>query len=311
MAITRNNPRHPSRGTGQKDKASKPKKNMDNELRIVAHLLKGRTVNFVETPNKGGVIDPKYLVFHYTAGRNAQASIDWLTNPDAKASAHLVVGRDGKITQLAPFNIKTWHAGRSAWDGLSGINTHSIGVEMDNAGPLTFEGTTLKAWFGKDYPKTQAVHAKHKLDQEPQWWHAYTEIQITTATELAKLLVKSYNLKEIVGHEDIAPGRKRDPGPAFPLSHIQALVMGRPEDDSDVYSVTTTRLNIRKGPGTEYDAVAAPLHQGTNVIMLEKRDRWSKVKVDDEDRVEEKDIEGWVYNKYLESQNSLEVPVIS
>ena len=301
MANTRNKTRRTSTGTRLKNNSSKPPKNIDNELRIVDHHLTGRTVNFVETPNKGGVINPKYLVFHYTAGRSAQASIDWLTNPDAKASAHLVVGRDGKITQLAPFNIKTWHAGRSAWDGLSGINTHSIGIEMDNAGPLTIEGTKLKAWFGKEYPKPHAVHAKHKLDQEPRWWHAYTAIQIITATDLAKLLVKSYNLKEIVGHEDIAPGRKKDPGPAFPLSHIQALVMGRPEDDDDVCSVTATRLNIRKGPGTEFDSVAAPLHQGTRVLMLEKRDRWSKVKVDDDDSVEEKDIEGWVYNKYLES----------
>jgi N-acetylmuramoyl-L-alanine amidase len=60
-----------------------------------------------ETPNCGGIIEPKYLVFHFTAGSSAEGSVEWLCNPDATASAHIVVGRDGKITQLAPFNVKT------------------------------------------------------------------------------------------------------------------------------------------------------------------------------------------------------------
>ena len=163
---------------------------------IREHRLRGKGVTHVETPNKGGRIEPKYLVFHYTAGRNAQSSVNWLTNPDASASAHLVVGRDGKVTQLAPFTTKTWHAGRSHWDGLVGLNQHSIGIEIDNAGPLKLVGTKLQAWFGKTYPKSQAFHGKHKLEDEFRWWHAYTEIQIATAVELAKLLVKSYQLKE-------------------------------------------------------------------------------------------------------------------
>lgn len=174
-------------------------------MAIQNHRLIGKQVTYTETPNKSGPIEPRYLVFHYTAGRSAQSSINWLTNPDAKASAHLIVGRDGKIAQLAPFNIKTWHAGRSHWDGLRGLNAHSIGIEVDNAGPLTKVGTTFKAWFGKEYPPNQVIHAKHKLEEEPRWWHAYTEVQITTSLELARLLVNEYHLKEVIGHEDIAP----------------------------------------------------------------------------------------------------------
>ncbi|MGB0910547.1 MAG: N-acetylmuramoyl-L-alanine amidase, partial [Nitrospirales bacterium] len=189
-------------------------------LSIHNHLLQGKNVSYIETPNKSkGPIQFKYLVFHYTAGRSTRSTVNWLTNQDAKASAHLIVGRDGAITQLAPFTAKTWHAGRSHWDGLSGLNQYSIGIEMDNAGPLKLVGTKLQAWFGKFYPKAQAFQGKHKLETEVQWWHTYTEIQITTAVELAKLLVKTYQLKEIVGHDDIAPDRKRDPGPAFPLIH--------------------------------------------------------------------------------------------
>lgn len=274
------------------------------ELVIREHRLRGKGVTYTETPNKGGRIEPKYLVFHYTAGRSAQSSVNWLTNPGANASAHLVVGRDGTITQLAPFTTKTWHAGRSHWDGLTGLNQHSIGIEMDNAGPLKPVGTKLQAWFGKTYPKSQAFHGKHKLEDELRWWHAYTEIQITIAVELAKLLVKSYQLKEIVGHDDVAPDRKRDPGPAFPLIHIQAMVMGRPEERSERFRVTATRLNIRTGPGSEFERLPESLKKGTEVSLLEKRDRWSKVEVIDEKTGKEKDVEGWVYNRYIESTSA-------
>jgi Negative regulator of beta-lactamase expression len=248
-----------------------------------------------ETPNRGGPITPRYLIFHYTAGRNAQDSCDWLCNPAAEASAHLVVGRDGAITQLAPFNIKTWHAGKSHWEGLTGLNEYAIGIEMDNAGLLTRTGDTLTAWFGASYPTNQAIQAKHKLDPEPRWWHAYTQKQIDAALKLASLLVKEYGLTDVLGHEDIAPERKRDPGPAFPLESIRSRVVGRKDEEDERYRVTTDSLNIRKGPGTEYDLAAPPLRKGTALLILEKGARWTKVEV-----VGQGDLEGWVSNKYIE-----------
>ncbi|MDT7041347.1 N-acetylmuramoyl-L-alanine amidase [Candidatus Nitronereus thalassa] len=279
-------------------KSTSPKKAAP--FTIQNHCLIGPKVRQKETPNKSGEITPKYLVFHYTAGRSAQSSVNWLTNPASKASAHLVLGRDGSITQLAPFNVKTWHAGVSNWDGVKFLNQCSIGIEMDNAGPLQQVGTTFKAWFGKEYPTSQALHAKHKLNEEPCWWHTYTEAQIDAALELARLLTSTYGLKEIVGHEDIAPERKRDPGPAFPLAHIQSAGMGRnteaEEEHDECYRVTASALNIRKGPGRDFEAVSAPLPLGTMVTLLEKRDRWYKVETNDE-----QDIEGWVFNKFLEA----------
>ncbi len=263
-------------------------------LSIKDDRLVGSEVSFVETPNKGGDLSPRYLVFHYTAGRSATSSINWLTNPESKASAHLVLARDGTITQLAPFNIKTWHAGLSHWDGLSGLNSSSIGIEMDNAGPLKKVGDQYQAWFGTLYAEDRVVLAKHKLDDEPRWWHAYTEIQIQKALELAQLLVRHYDLKDVVGHEDIAPDRKRDPGPAFPLENVRAVVLGRGEEERERYEVTASTLNIRSGPGVEFPAVAEPLKRGTAVVLLEKRDRWHKVEL-----VKNGDIEGWVHNRFL------------
>ena len=281
-------------------RSPRPASASSTRFRIVDNWLEGPGVSHQETPNAGGAITPQYLVFHYTAGRSAQASVDWLMNPAAKASAHLVVGRDGTITQLASFLTKTWHAGLSHWNGLTGMNQYSIGIEMDNAGPFTIVGNNLQAWFGKTYPKSQAIYATHKLDTTPQWWHAYSEAQISLATELAILLVQQYGLKEVIGHEDIAPDRKRDPGPAFPLAHIQSLILGRAEEQGEWFRVTATSLNIRSGPGADYEPVASPLMQETRVLVLEKQDRWSKVEVHPSDTTMEKDIEGWVFNRYIE-----------
>lgn len=264
-------------------------------LSIENHRLVGSGVSFVETPNKGDELIPQYLVLHYTAGKSTISSINWLTNPDSKASAHIVLGRDGSICQLAPFNVKTWHAGVSRWDGLSGLNGYAIGIEMDNAGPLKKVGDRYQAWFGTMYGQSEVLYAKHRLDQEPRWWHAYTEAQIQRALELSRLLVRHYQLKEVLGHEDIAPDRKRDPGPAFPLEQVRASVMGRAEEEPERYAVTAPSLNIRSGPGVEFPPVVEPLKQGTIVVLLEKRDRWNKVEL-----AENGDIEGWVRNQFLE-----------
>jgi N-acetylmuramoyl-L-alanine amidase len=250
-------------------------------------------VPFVPTQNCSGTTDLKYLVFHFTAGDGAQNAVDWLCNPKAKASAHIVLGRDGSLTQLVDFNVKAWHAGVSSWSGLTGMNQYSIGIEMDNAGRLTKVGSKFRSWFQKDYPADEVVYAKHKFESEPAYWHAYTAIQIERALELAQVLVSTYGLKDIIGHDDIAPGRKSDPGPAFPLQNIRSKVFGRMAD-VDLWEVTTDGLNIRKGPGVEFDLVSAPLSQGTKVSVLECNGKWSCVCVEGVP-----DAEGWVASRFI------------
>lgn len=263
-------------------------------MKIRQHRLSGDNVSYRETPNKGGEINSRYLVFHYTAGRSAQSSVEHLCDPEAKASAHVVLGRDGSITQLAPFNVKTWHAGISQWNGLAGLNSYSIGIEMDNAGPLNKVGNSYVAWFGGDYPEDQVLLARHKHEDRERYWHVYTEAQISKALELAELLVGQYKLEDVLGHEDIARGRKTDPGPAFPLQSIRSRVIGRADDEPPHYRVTASSLNIRSGPGVEYEKVASALLKGTEVVLLEAGDRWSRVEV-----TGKRDIEGWVNNQWI------------
>src|SRR5258707_11727569 len=115
-------------------------------MKITEHLLQGEGVTFADTNNKGGPITPLYLVIHYTAGRDGESSVQHFRDPSANASTHLVIGRDGRIWQLVPFNRMAWHTGVSAWGGLQGMNSSTIGIELDNAGKLFAVGDKYQAW---------------------------------------------------------------------------------------------------------------------------------------------------------------------
>ncbi|GAA5175376.1 hypothetical protein GCM10025771_07360 [Niveibacterium umoris] len=257
--------------------------------------LVGDGIRQQKTPNRGGALAARFLIMHFTGGASAQSSADWLCNPAAKASAHLVLARDGSIIQLAPFNVVTWHAGVSQWNGIVGLNQHSIGIEMDNAGGLRQVGDTFQTSFGKLVDKADVVIAAHKYGGPVMPWQAYTAVQIERAFELAELLVAHYGLEDILGHEDIARGRKTDPGPAFPLEALRSRVKGRADDSLPRYRVTASTLNIRAGAGAEFAPVAPPLKKGTELVLLEAGDRWNRVEV-----VGNTDIEGWVNNQYIE-----------
>jgi N-acetylmuramoyl-L-alanine amidase len=265
-------------------------------LKIQNHRLVGPNVAFRATPNVGGALTPKYLVMHYTAGSSAKSSIESLCTkkPQGNASAHIVLARDGTITQLAPFNVVTWHAGVSQWNGIEGLNPHSIGIEIDNAGPMNQVGDQFIAWFGKAYPAGEVMMAAHKHGGPVRPWHAYTAVQIERCLELAEALVQHYGLQDILGHDDIARGRKQDPGPAFPMASIAGRALGRGDDQAVRYVITTAGTNIRSGPGANFAAVAPALKKGTVVLLLEPSDRWSKVEVEGAT-----EVEGWVHNSLM------------
>lgn len=281
-------------------------------MKIINHQLcqdDGTPYPFRESPNKGGTMQPKYLVMHYTAGPNAEQAIKWLINPTAQASAHLVIGRDGGITQLVPFNIVAWHAGKSEWQGIVGLNSHSIGIELDNTGPLSRSGNDWVAWFGTRYPSEQVIEAAHKFAPgEIRGWQLYTPDQLFAAIEVSNLLVRHYQLKDVLGHEDIAPGRKSDPGPAFPMENFRSRLFGRPDEPDieqqpeqpKVYR-TTSKLNVRSGPGSQYPSLeGSPLPRGAKLAKLAEQDGWFKVDVlDIVNGV--MDLQGWVHGRYIET----------
>jgi N-acetylmuramoyl-L-alanine amidase len=251
------------------------------------------------SPNQGGKLEPEYLVIHYTAGRSLEESVGWLGSKASKASAHVVIGRDGTIVQQVPFDRVAWHAGASSWEGRSGLNRWSIGIELDNAGKLTRHGSRWRAWFGDTYDPDDVLEATHKHHTEPAGWHVYTPEQIEAALELATTLVERYGLRDIIGHDDISPGRKSDPGPAFPMASFRARIFGRREEEPVIHRSTAV-LNIRTGPGAQHARLDdGPLPVGTRVEVMAQQGSWRLVDVlDPVNGVS--DLEGWVHYRFLE-----------
>ncbi len=200
-------------------------------MKAIGHLLAdddGILVPFKRSPNQGGHFEPRFIVMHYTAGRSAESAAAWLCNPKAKASAHFVIGRDGHIIQLVPLNCRAWHAGKSDWNELSGLNEFSYGIELDNPGWLVRKGgrwTSLA--LGTQYDDADVIEAPHKNGGAVRGWLAYPEAQILAAYGVCEALVDHAPLVDVIGHDDIAPSRKLDPGPAFPMDSFRSWLFGR------------------------------------------------------------------------------------
>lgn len=180
---------------------------------------------FKASPNVGGKLVPEYIVLHDTAsGLNDSSPISWLTDPISKVSAHVVIGRDGKITQLVPFNVKAWHAGQSIWAGRPLLNGFSIGIEIVNPGKLQVASPGVYKGVGtydtnKD-PSLVVKRAKTAAHGDG-FWLAYTDAQVAAVHDLCEGLCRSYGIKEIVTHWLISPGRKVDTNPLFPLEQLR------------------------------------------------------------------------------------------
>jgi len=269
-------------------------------MKIIDHRLAkddGTPFPFVATPNVGRKVDPRYLVIHYTAGRSAGESIRHLATKKAGASAHIVIGRDGAITQMVPFDRVAWHAGESRWEGVVGLNSHSIGIELDNAGWMK-RGANGKwiSCFGAAYPDAEVSEAVHRNEKKARGWHEYTPRQIEAAQELSRVLVRSYGIRDVIGHDDISPGRKQDPGPLFPMESFRNKVMRKRDEQPDVFAATE-ELNLRHGPGSGEPLVEV-LPMGTRVDVLEESGSWRRIRVLDIVHGRD-DLHGWVHGGYL------------
>lgn len=257
--------------------------------------------------NHNGLITPQFVIIHYTACTYDDACSTFLrTTGSNRTSAHLLINTDGSITQFVDFNKRAWHAGISSWQDLNDINTHSIGIEIVNHGYLqrTASNTFLTS-SGMPSPVSadEIVEARHKLPTcSYTYWQAFKPEQIEACGAVVQALFEHYaTLKDVLGHDDIAPSRKVDPGPAFPMIKIRSLALGRdteiPSPGSDIAYVAVAKLNIRSGPGVHNPKVSeTPLPAQTRLIVLERNSGWLKVTVDAQDSVT-----GWVLADYTRS----------
>lgn len=191
-------------------------------------LANGIAVPFRGSPNIGGrVTAHRLLVHHYTSGA-FDGAVSWLCDPAAKASAHLVVGEAGEIIQLIPFDRVAWHAGRSSWRDVEGsVNGVSIGIEIANYGDLSGSPGHWRTETGRAISDDRVLVARHKAGGTARPWHTYPAAQIAAVIAISRALHAAYRFEELVGHEDVAPGRKVDPGPAYPMEMVRAQVMSR------------------------------------------------------------------------------------
>jgi N-acetylmuramoyl-L-alanine amidase len=265
-----------------------------------------KAVPFVESLFMGPKKLPnptKIVVMHFTFGSTANSSANWFKDPqNPGSSAHLVVERDGGVIQCVPFNIVAWHAGKSRLRNLVGLNQFAIGIELANWGYLQPIGSGWKTHTGKAMANPfMGAHKNGNPNGGHQaiGWEPYPARQFDAAVEIVRALVKEYGVDEVVGHDDIAPDRKWDPGPAFDMVRFRNLIFGDRGDNGDIRLkvVPPGGLNLRKGPGTAFEAIQL-LAAGTVLDPMSQDGLWISVTVIDPSGNPDKS--GWVHSKFVE-----------
>jgi N-acetylmuramoyl-L-alanine amidase len=137
------------------------------------------------------------LVLHYTGMTSAAAALARMCDPAAEVSAHYLIDEDGTIRQLVAEERRAWHAGAASWGGVADVNSRSIGIELQNPG---------HEYGYRDFPA----------------------VQVAALTELALDIIARQRIPAalVLGHSDVAPARKQDPGEKFPWAELAASGIG-------------------------------------------------------------------------------------
>jgi N-acetylmuramoyl-L-alanine amidase len=221
------------------------------------------TLSFIEAPSPNfdaRTAPPDILVLHYTGMRTGPEALDRLRDPAAKVSSHYMVEEDGRIFRLVPEERRAWHAGVSYWKGERNINGVSIGVEIVNPG--------------------------HEFGYRP-----FPDAQIGAVIELIGDIRSRWTIGDdrIVGHSDVAPGRKEDPGELFPWKRVAEAghglwveappAPGQPmaegEESAAVFALQAgfTRLGYDLPPSGQFDAA-------TKDVVTAFQRHWRQARVD-------------------------------
>ncbi len=217
----------------------------------------------VPSPNQDERRDgrpPDIILLHYTGMPDANEALQRLCSPAAKVSCHYLVFEDGRTVQLVPEALRAWHAGISSWEGLTDVNSRSIGIEIANPG--------------------------HDGGLPP-----YPQVQIDTVIALCLDLARRWSVRadRVIGHSDVAPDRKDDPGELFPWKRLAdaghglwvepRAAPGAPlsegEESTGVFALQAglTRLGYDCAPSGKFDA-------HTKVVVTAFQRHWRQEKVD-------------------------------
>ena len=178
--------------------------------KIGLNLERNYSINF-DLPQRSKKII-KFIIIHYTGMKIESKAVRRLLNPKSRVSAHYFIKNDGTIINMVPEEYIAWHAGVSCWKNYESLNKHSIGVEISNPG--------------------------HK-----HGYRNFSHNQISSLSKLLKIIIKQYNIKRknILGHSDIAPSRKKDPGEKFPWRKLAKKKI------SCWYKISEKKIKIYRG----------------------------------------------------------------
>ena len=157
------------------------------------------------------------IVLHYTGMLSARAALERLRDPEKEVSCHYLIAENGEVFSLVSNEMRAWHAGRGSWGGCTDINSLSIGIELANAGPD--DGFP-------PFPEPQMARLEDVLGEVMESWNIHPA--------------------RVIGHSDLAPGRKIDPGPAFDWKRLAISGL----------SVWTVDLENRMGSGRDRPSAA-------------------------------------------------------
>ncbi|HEX5681015.1 MAG TPA: N-acetylmuramoyl-L-alanine amidase, partial [Desulfobacterales bacterium] len=198
------------------------------------HILldkNNQPVSVVPAASLGPLDHLRFILVHFSAG-TAKGLESYFQQPDVQASVHVMIARDGTVKQLVPFDFAARHAGVGEWKGLTGLNRYSVGIDLENWGQLQRKNGVWVSWAGREVPEAEVIPAADSA----AGWHKYTDAQIRGFFFVSCALIKAYPaIEDIVGHEQISPGRKNDPGPAFPIQEMKRRLMigGRRESGTE------------------------------------------------------------------------------
>jgi len=159
----------------------------------------------------------KLIIIHYTGMQSERESLKRLCDPKSKVSSHFLINQTGKVFRLIKDNKIAWHAGKSTWGKYKNLNKNSIGIELVNKGH-EFGYTNFK------------------------------KKQLTSLIKICRILVKKYRIKKkyIIGHSDIAPSRKIDPGEKFPWKDLANKKIGIWHNCKNKNLIESRRIKINK-----------------------------------------------------------------
>ena len=183
-------------------------------------------------PRRGGA-RPSLVVIHYTAMQGAQPALERLCDPAAEVSAHYLIGNNGQIWQLVDEAQRAWHAGAGRWGAICDVNSHSVGIELDNTGA-----------------------------------HPFAHAQMQALARLLRGILQRWQIPAhgVIGHSDMAPTRKQDPGAKFDWQGLARIGLAiwpgplatpMPQPDMAAFRADCARFGYDNSPDIPDRAVLA------------------------------------------------------